>query len=62
MSEEHQRYIILEGKSPAELEEMVNNRIDTGWKLIGGLAYNSNGYYLQAMFKRNELAHETMDY
>ena len=61
MSEEHKKYVVLESKSINGIEKQVNDYLDNGWKPLGGVAHNSNGYYVQAMFKRNELVHERID-
>lgn len=59
---EHKKYVILKNKTKSGLEDMVNEHLDDGWKPLGGVAYNSHdGYYLQAVFKRNELVHERID-
>ena len=61
MADEQKKYVVLESKSVVGIENQVNGYINKGWKLIGGVAHNSNGYYVQAMFKRNELVPERMD-
>lgn len=51
------RYEILEAPGVATLEVMVNEMLENGWKLQGGLCSTKDGtttYYSQAMVKHEE--------
>lgn len=49
------KYVIVHGESSDELEEIVENYLNSGWKVCGGVAigYNPSGMddYYQAMIK-----------
>lgn len=51
------KYEILEAPGVATLEDMVNEMLENGWKLQGGLCstkYGTTTYYSQAMVKHDE--------
>ncbi len=49
-------YIIVEGRSPIELQSLVNEKIAEGWKITGGVAVFEDWIikkpvFIQAMVK-----------
>jgi len=44
-------YTIVYAKSPEELSEIVNEKMNYGWEPLGGVACHSMGKFIQAMFK-----------
>lgn len=58
------KYEILEAPGVHPLEEMVNEMLDNGWELQGGLCstkYGRDTYYSQAMIKRDEVTMNVQD-
>ena len=51
-------YKIIESITPLELVEAVNNSIQEGWDVVGGVSYDSENY-LQAMIKKPKRASKT---
>lgn len=46
-------YVILQENTPYSLAQSVENHIEKGWKLQGGIAADEHGIY-QAMVKEEE--------
>jgi hypothetical protein len=45
-------YIILREEIPADLERKVKEYFELGFKLTGGVSFNTTlGYHMQAMYK-----------
>ncbi|MDD4151863.1 MAG: DUF1737 domain-containing protein [Candidatus Gracilibacteria bacterium] len=42
-------YIILSADTTKQLEESVNDKLNQGYKLVGGIAIDVQGKYVQAM-------------
>ena len=52
------KYELVEAPGVHQLEDMVNEMLEAGWKLQGGLCstkYGGTAYYAQAMVKHDEV-------
>lgn len=47
-------YTIVQGIGSLELENAVNKYLANGWDLVGGVAVDNNGWYIQAMVLKEE--------
>lgn len=58
------KYELVEAPGVHQLEDMVNEMLEAGWKLQGGLCstkYGGTAYYSQAMTKHDEVKVDTQD-
>jgi hypothetical protein len=51
MKRNSMKYIVVVADDPNQLAKFVEEKLDDGFELLGGVAVNMKGMYLQAMVK-----------